>query len=165
MAAESDTARLLRMESGGVETPKKVQTAAAGEQLANRIGAVDLLARCLEVRARALTDRADWTTARRTYDDARTAYQTTGDTLRVATCDLGSGWVACSEGDLDLADQHIRSGLEIPLIRSGFGVPPVRPGFGVPPLRSGPEVPPLRSGLDIPPFRSGLEVSAPPVWT
>jgi tetratricopeptide (TPR) repeat protein len=89
-----------------------MERAATGEQLANRVGAVQLMARCLEVRARALTDRAEWDTARRTYQQARHAFEASGDALGMATCDLGSGWVACSEGALDLADEHIRTGLE-----------------------------------------------------
>jgi len=107
LAATEDA--LIAYRAGDLQ--RVIDRSSAGEHLAREVDAEDLVGRCLEVRARALTDRAEWSTARRTYEEARSTYEAIDDAMRVATCDLGLGWVACSEGALDLADQHIRSGL------------------------------------------------------
>jgi tetratricopeptide (TPR) repeat protein len=109
-ALAATEAALIAYRAGDLQ--RVIGRSAVGEGLAREVDAVDLVGRCREVRARALTDRAEWAAARRTYGDAREAYEATGDELHVATCDLGLGWVACSEGAMALADQHIRSGLE-----------------------------------------------------
>ena len=107
LAATEDA--LIAYRAGDLQ--RVIDRSSAGEHLAREVEAEHLVGRCLEVRARALTDRAEWSTARRTYEEARSTYEAIDDAMRVATCDLGLGWVACSEGALDLADQHIRSGL------------------------------------------------------
>ena len=101
---------LVAYRSGEIE--RALERSATGEALARQVGAEDLVGRCLELRGRVLTDRAQWTAARQSYEEARAAYAGCGDELGVATCELGSAWVACSEGQLALAETLIRSGLE-----------------------------------------------------
>jgi len=111
LAARAATeAALVAYRAGDLE--RTIERATAGERLAHAVDEPDLVARCREVRARALTDRADWHAGRDAYEDARRAYTRTQDPLGIATCELGLGWVACSEGNLDLAEAHIRNGLE-----------------------------------------------------
>jgi tetratricopeptide (TPR) repeat protein len=89
-----------------------IEASTRGEALGLECGDGLRVARCREVRARAFTDRAHFEEASQTYEQAREAFEDLGDSLGMATCDLGLGWVTLSQGHLEGARTRIESAME-----------------------------------------------------
>jgi len=66
-----------------------------------------LVACCLEVRGRSFTDRGELQQAQRCFDDALSIYRDAGVFRGMASCQLGLGWVAMTQGALPVAHRQI----------------------------------------------------------
>jgi tetratricopeptide (TPR) repeat protein len=102
---------LTAYRSGRLEQVMEAST--RGEALALQCGDHLRVAQCLEVRARASTDRARFEEATQIYERARAAFDDLGDALGMASCDLGLGWVALSVGQFEAARSRIEAALDV----------------------------------------------------